>query len=258
MNITRLFTIGFYTLLRHEIYRFLRVWRESLLPPLITVGLYYIIFGRLIGSQLSGIKHYTYMQYISPGLIMMPVITGSYLNTVTSVYLLRFQKAIEEIVISPLPNSLVLLGFVLGGVFRGVIIGGLVMLLSLCFTSLTVSHLGLMCLTILLTACLFSLGGFINGLLARSFDDISVIPTFVLTPLTYLGGVFYSVDMLPPLWQKLSLLNPILYLVNSFRYSLLGVTDIPIAHSLWIIFGLIIVLFMISSRLLSKGVGIRQ
>jgi ABC-2 type transport system permease protein len=254
----KLFWIGFYTLLMHEIARFCRIWRETLIPPLITMALYYIIFGHLIGSQLGSIKNFSYMQYISPGLIMMPVVTGSFINTVTSLYLLRFQKAIEEITVSPLPNSLVLLAFVLGGVIRGFAIGGLVMLLSLFFTKVTIHHIGLMLLTILLTSVLFSLAGFINGLLARSFDDISIIPTFVLTPLTYFGGVFYSIHMLPAIWQKLSLINPILYLVNAFRYSLLGITDIPISQALWVLLLLIFMLIGACMVLLNKGVGIRQ
>ena len=249
--------IGFYTLIRREINRFCRIWRETLLPPLITMTLYFVIFGQLIGSQIAPIHHYSYMQYITPGLIMMPVITNSFLNTVSSLYLLRFQKAIEEILVSPLPDSLILFGFVLGGVIRGVIVGGLVMCLSIFFTHLSIHHLGLMLLTLMLTSIMFSLGGFLNGLLARSFDDISLLPTFVLTPLTYLGGVFYSINMLPPVWQKVSLLNPILYLVNAFRYSLLGVTDMPISHALNIIELIIIVLIIINKQLLKKGVGIR-
>lgn len=249
--------IGFYTLLKHEVRRFIRVWRESLLPPLIMTALYFTIFGTLIGSQVKPIHHFNYMQYMMPGLVIMSVITNSYLNTVTSVYLLRFQRAIEEILVSPLPDILMMCGFVFGGVIRGVIIGGLVMLLSLFYTHLVILHWGLMLLTMILTAVLFSMAGFLNGILAKSFDDVSIVPTFVLTPLTYLGGVFYSVSMLPGVWQKISYFNPILYLVNLFRYSLLGVSDISVSLGLVIIISMIAVLLGINHTLLRKGVGMR-
>lgn len=249
--------VGFYTLCRREIDRFLRIWRETLFPPAITMALYFIIFGNLVGSQIAPIHGFSYMQYIAPGLIMMSIISNSFINTVTSVYLLRFQKSIEEILVSPLPNIFILLGFTFGGIMRGFVIGALVMGLSLFFTHLTVHHIFLMFLTVLLTSALFSLGGFLNGLYAKSFDHISVFPTFVLTPLTYLGGVFYSVSMLPPFWQKISLLNPILYLVNAFRYSLLGVTDIPITYSLLFVSIVIAILFGLNYFLLSRGVGLR-
>jgi len=249
--------IGFYTLCKREIDRFFRIWRETLLPPTITMALYFVIFGKLIGSQIASIHGLSYMQYIAPGLIMMSVVNNSFINTVSSVYLLRFQKSIEEILVSPLPNIFILLGFVFGGVVRGFVIGALVMGLSLFFTHLTVHHIFLMFLTVLLTSILFSLGGFLNGLYAKSFDHISIFPTFVLTPLTYLGGVFYSLNMLPSFWQKISLLNPILYLVNAFRYSLLGVTDIPIAYSLLFVSAIVVALFACNYYLLTRGVGLR-
>lgn len=249
--------IGFWTLLLHEINRFCRVWRETLLPPLITMGLYFAIFGKLIGSQISSIHGFAYMVYITPGLIMMPVITSSYLNTGFSLYLLRFQKSIEEILVSPLSNGLILLAFTLGGVARGLMIGCLVMTLSLFFTHIHIFNPILMLFTLILTSVLFSLAGFLNGLFARTFDDISIMPTFILTPLTYLGGVFYSVNMLSHIWQKISLFNPVLYLINIFRYSLLGVTDIAVIYALWMIIVFIMILAIINYYLLSKGVGIR-
>jgi ABC-2 type transport system permease protein len=252
-----MFRVGFYTLLKREANRFLRLWSQTILPPVITMTLYFVIFGKLVGSQIAAVHGVTYMQYIAPGLIMMSVVTNSYMNTVSSFYLLRFQKSIEEILISPLPSSLILLGFTFGGIMRGVVIGGLVTLLSLFFTHLSLHHFLLMLITVLLTSTVFSLAGLTNGIFARNFDDISIVPTFVLTPLTYLGGVFYSLSMLPPFWQKVSLLNPILYLVNAFRYSLLGISDISISHSLVILFLLAISLLGLNYYLLNKGVGIR-
>jgi ABC-2 type transport system permease protein len=237
-----MYATGFYTLIARETHRFMRLWSQTVLPPVITMTLYFVIFG---------------MQYIAPGLIMMAVVTNSYLNTVSSFYLLRFQKNIEEILVSPLPPSLILLGFTLGGIFRGLVVGGLVTILSLFFTRLSIHHIGLMIITVLLTATVFSLAGFLNALYARTFDDITIVPTFVLTPLTYLGGVFYSIHMLPAFWQKLSLLNPILYLVNAFRYSLLGITDIPVFYALLLMFLLAIFLFGLNYHLLKKGLGIR-
>jgi ABC-2 type transport system permease protein len=252
-----MFWIGFYTLCRKEMGRFLRIWRETLIPPAITMVLYFVIFGHLVGSQISPIHGLPYMQYIAPGLVMMTVISSSFANTINSIYLLRFQKSIEEILVSPMPNALILLGFTFGGVIRGLTIGSIVMLVSLLLTKLVVQHVFLMLLTVFLTAALFSLIGFLFGLYVKNFDEISVFPTFVLTPLTYLGGVFYSINMLSPFWQKVSLLNPILYLVNAFRYSLLGVTDIPIFSALLFTSLLVIALFGINYYLLSKSTGLR-
>jgi len=252
-----MYAIGFYTLVRREIHRFMRLWSQTVLPPVITMILYFVIFGKMVGSQIAPIHGAAYMQYIAPGLIMMSVVTNSYLNTVSSFYLLRFQKCIEEILISPMPPSLILLAFVLGGISRGLVVGLLVTILSLFFTHLTVHHGLLMIVTVLVTSIVFSLAGFLNGMLARSFDDITIIPTFVLTPLTYLGGVFYSIHMLPAFWQKVSLFNPILYLVNAFRYSLLGITDIPIVYSLFLMFLLAVFLFGLNYYFLKKGLGIR-
>jgi ABC-2 type transport system permease protein len=254
----KLYWIEFYTLLRKEVWRFMRLWTQTLLPPAITMALYFVIFGSLVGSQIRPINGYSYMQYIAPGLIMMSMIVNAYNNTVISFYMVRFQKSIEEILVSPMPNVLVLLAYVLGGVLRALITGILVTLLALYFTDLQIHHLGVILLTAFLTAALFSLAGFINGMIARSFDDISIVPTFVLTPLTYFGGVFYSIAMLSPLWQKISLFNPILYMVNAFRYGILGITDIPIVHALVVMSMLVILLFLTCIYMLNKGVGIRS
>ncbi len=250
--------IAFKTILTKEILRFSRIWVQTILPPGITMTLYFIIFGNLIGSQIGELDGFSYMQYIAPGLIMMSVITNSYSNVVSSFYSSKFQRHIEEMLVSPTPNYLILLGFVGGGVSRGLIVGLVVTFTSLFFTDLYVHNILVMVTVVTLTAVLFSLGGFVNAIYAKSFDDISIVPTFVLTPLTYLGGVFYSIHMLPEFWQGVSMLNPILYMVNTFRYGILGVSDINIYVAFSIILLFITGLFIFSLRLLDKGVGLRQ
>lgn len=249
--------IAFRTLLAKEIKRFLRIWVQTLLPPVITTALYFVIFGKLIGTRIGVIDGVPYIDYIVPGVIMMSVITSAYANVVSSFYGARFQHNIEEMLVSPMPNSIILLGFVAGGVARGLVVALLVTLVALGFTHLHVQHLFTAAAMILLTATLFSLAGFSNGLFARSFDDVSIVPTFVLTPLTYLGGVFYSVHMLPPLWQGLSHANPILYMINAFRYGFLGVSDIRVGVSFALVAAAIAVLFGANLYLLERGRGIR-
>lgn len=249
--------IAFYTLLRKEILRFMRIWPQTLLPPAITTSLYFIIFGHFIGSQLGTLHGYSYMQYIAPGLIMMTIITNAYANVSTSFFISRFQKSIEEMLVAPIPEWVILLGFIAGGIARGVAVGIVVAGIALCFTHIHLQHLFMACITIILCSILFSLAGFTNAIFAKKFDDISIIPTFVLTPLTYLGGVFYSLSMLPSFWQKLSLANPILYIVDTFRYSLLGIADIALSHALSVITLFVILFFALNWYLLKKGVGIR-
>ena len=249
---------AFKTILVKEYLRFIRIWIQTVLPPAITTALYFVIFGNLIGSQISDIDGYSYMDYIVPGLILMAVITNSYANVVSSFYSAKFQKSIEEILVSPTPNYLILAGFVSGGVARGVIVGIVVTLVAMYFSDIQIHSLTLSFTVFLLTAILFSIAGFINAIFARSFDDITIIPTFVLTPLTYLGGIFYSINMLPEFWQKLSLINPILYMINSFRYGLLGVSDTDISSALFIIIIFIISLFSYALYLLNKGTGIKS
>ncbi len=246
------------TIVVKEYLRFIRIWIQTVLPPAITTALYFVIFGKLIGSQISDIKGYSYMDYIVPGLILMAVITNSYANVVSSFYSTKFQKSIEELLVSPIPNYLILAGYVTGGVARGLIVGSTVTLVAMYFTDFHVHNIFVSLSVFVLTATLFSMAGFINAVYANSFDDISIVPTFVLTPLTYLGGIFYSIEMLPELWQKVSLINPILYMINSFRYGLLGITDtnLPMAFSIIIIFN--ITLFMFALNLLNRGVGIKQ
>lgn len=250
--------IAFKTILIKEILRFVRIWIQTILPPAITMALYFIIFGKLIGSQIGAIEGFTYMQYIVPGLIMMSIITNSYSNVVSSFFSSKFQRHIEEMLVSPVPNSLILLGFIAGGVARGLAVGLVVTLVSLFFTHLQIHNIFIMVAVSLLTAVLFSLGGLVNGIYAKSFDDIAIVPTFVLTPLTYLGGIFYSIKMLPAFWQNLSQFNPILYMVNAFRYGILGVSDINIHVAFIIILLFIGGLFIFSLWLLDRGVGIRQ
>lgn len=257
MNATQTL-IALWTLVLKEIKRFTRIWPQTLLPPSITMAMYFIIFGNLIGSRIGAMDGFTYMDFIVPGLIMMSVITNSYSNVASSFFSNKFQRSIEEMMVSPMPNWVILSGFILGGMARGLGVGLIVTLVSLFFTRLTVEHPLLTVLVVVLTSALFSIGGFINALLANKFDDISIVPTFILTPLTYLGGVFYSISMLPDLWQSVSMLNPILYMVNVFRYGLLGVSDIPVGWALSAVVGFIVVLFVVALRMLANGKGIRS
>ncbi len=249
--------IAFKTIVIKEFLRFIRIWVQTILPPAITMTLYFVIFGRLIGSQIGDMGGYNYMQYIAPGLIMMAVITNSYSNVVSSFFSAKFQRHVEELIVSPIPDWLILTGFVAGGVARGLMVGLVVTLVALFFTELSVNNLPITILVVILTSILFSLGGFLNAIFGKTFDDISIVPTFVLTPLTYLGGVFYSIDLLGSFWQTLSLLNPILYMVNAFRYGILGVSDIPVVWAFVIILGFIAGLSWLCLNLMHRGVGIR-
>ena len=240
-----------------EVLRFSRIWIQTVLPPVITTALYFIIFGNLIGPRIGEMDGFDYMEFIIPGLIMMAVITNSYANVVSSFYGSKFQRHIEEMLISPVPNYIILIGYITGGVARGLTVGVAVTIVSLVFHPLNIHSLWVMFSMIILTAILFSLAGLINGVYAKSFDDISIIPTFVLTPLTYLGGIFYSINMLPEFWQHMSLANPILYMVNAFRYGFLGVSDISLMTSYVISIAFIIALYLYSLHLLRKGHGIR-
>jgi ABC-2 type transport system permease protein len=240
-----------------EILRFSRIWIQTVLPPVITTALYFIIFGNLIGPRIGEMDGFGYMEFIIPGLIMMAVITNSYANVVSSFYGSKFQRHIEEMLISPVPNYIILIGYISGGVARGLTVGVAVTIVSLVFHPLNIHSLWVMLSMIILTSILFSLAGLINGVYAKSFDDISIVPTFILTPLTYLGGVFYSISMLPEFWQQLSLANPILYMVNAFRYGFLGTSDISLTTSYAISIAFIVVLYLFSLYLLRKGHGIR-
>ncbi|RRJ84568.1 ABC transporter permease [Aestuariirhabdus litorea] len=251
--------IAFMTIAIKEVRRFLRIWPQTLLPPAITMLLYFVIFGSVIGSRIGEMGGFSYMEYVVPGLIMMSVITNSYGNVASSFYSNKFQRSVEEILVSPVPDYLMLAGFVCGGVIRGLLVGSIVTLLSLTFTSLPMHSVGVTILAVVMTAVLFSLGGFINALYANSFDDISIIPTFVLTPLTYLGGVFYSINVLPDFWAGLSHLNPILYMVNTFRYGILGYSDgVPVVEALALLALLTVIVFCFTLFLLRRGTGLRH
>lgn len=246
------------TIVIKEVLRFSRIWLQTIVPPAITMGLYFVIFGQLIGSQLDDINGYSYMDYIVPGLIIMSIISNSYSNVVSSFYSTKFHHHIEELLVSPISNFTIIAGYVSGGIARGLIVGVIVTIVSLFFTELHIHSYFISILIAILTACLFSLAGLINAIFARSFDDISIVPTFILTPLTYLGGVFYSIEMLPDFWQTVSLFNPVLYMVNGFRMGMLGVSDASLTAAIIIIIGFIIVLGSISLWLLHKGIGVKK
>ena len=250
--------IAFKTLVTKEFIRVIRIWIQTIVPPAITMTLYFIIFGSLIGRRIGSMGGYDYMQYIAPGLIMMAVITNSYGNVVSSFFGAKFARHIEEMLVSPMSNATIILGHVSGGVIRGLLVGAMVTVVALGFTRLEVQHPLITISIVILSSIVFSLAGFINAVFARKFDDISIIPTFVLTPLTYLGGVFYSISLLPDFWQKASLLNPILYMVNAFRYGILGTSDIDIGHAYLIVALFVAGLFSVSMLLMNRGIGMRE
>lgn len=250
-------TVALKTLLSKEVMRFLRIWTQTLVPPAITMSLYFLIFGKFIGSQIRAIHGYAYIQYIVPGLVMMSIMTNAYANTASSFFLAKFNKSIEEMLVSPMSNLTILTGFSLGGALRGLMVGVIVLSISQVFTHVPIEHPLIVLCMALLSAMVFSLGGFINAIFAKRFDDISFIPTFVLTPLTYLGGVFYSLEQLPPHWRKISMFNPILNMVDSFRYGLLGVSDLDIYFGFSLVGIFFVVLFFWAYRLLQKGTGIK-
>ncbi len=250
--------IAFKTIVRKEFNRFLRIWPQTLLPPAITTALYFLIFGKLIGDRIGTIHGVSYMDYIVPGIILMSVITNSYANVVSSFYSTKFQLNIEELLVAPVSNWVILAGYISGGMLRGVLVGIVVAVISLFFTPLTIQNPLIAISVMLLTSILFALAGFINAILAESFDDISIIPNFVLTPLSYLGGVFYSVDMLPPIWQHISLGNPILYMVSAFRFGVIGVSDIDISLAFLMTGGFIFLLTGFALWMLHRGTGIKN
>ena len=250
--------IGFRTIIIREYGRIMRIWGQTLVPSAVTSTLYFVIFGSLIGRRVGQMGGFDYMQYIAPGLIMMSVITNSYGNVVSSFFGAKFGKHIEELLVSPLPNWLILSGYALGGLLRGMMVGVVVTIVSLIFARLPVHHIGVILAAVMLTSLIFSLGGFINAVFARNFDQVNWIPTFVLTPLTYFGGVFYSVSMLPGWAQALSHVNPILHMVNAFRYGFLGVSDVNVAQAFAIMIALAVALFATALTLLNRGTGIRD
>lgn len=249
--------IAFETIVIREIRRFGRIWLQTLVPPAITIGLYFVIFGNLVGRRIGEMGGFQYMEFIVPGLIMMAVIQNSYSNVVSSFFSHKFQHSVEELLVSPVPNYVILCGFIVGGMARGLAVGTIVTFISLIFADLEIHNLFITITVVLLTSIVFALAGFINALFANSFDDISIIPTFVLTPLIYLGGVFYSVELLPPFWKFVSSLNPIFYMVNTFRYGILGSSDVDVTWAFFILCIFIVILFTSCILLLRKGTGLR-
>ncbi len=250
--------IAYATIVRKEVARFMRIWQQTLMPPVITTSLYFVIFGNLIGPRIGSMEGFRYMDFIVPGLILMSVITNAYSNVSSSFFGAKFQRSIEELQVSPTPNWVILAGYVTGGMVRGLLVGLVVTIVALMFSRIRLHSVPVALSVILLTAMLFSLAGFINGLFARNFDDVSIIPTFVLTPLIYLGGVFYTINLLPPFWQTVSHVNPILYMINGFRYGFIGISDIGLGLSFAIAVTFIVVLFGASLYLLERGYGIRD
>jgi ABC-2 type transport system permease protein len=250
--------VALYTLTDKEVTRFLRIWSQTLLPSVITTSLYFVIFGKFIGSQVDDINGVPYISFIVPGLVMLGVITNAFSNVVSSFFGAKFQRFVEETMVSPTPNWVVLLGYSSGGVLRGILVGILVLVVSLFFTDLQIYNLPILILFMVLTSVLLALGGFLNGLAATKFDDVSIFPTFILTPMTYLGGVFYSIKSLPPFWQEVSKINPVLYMVDGFRYGFFGFSDIDIRFSLFIILVFIGLLWWVALYMLNRGIGLKK
>jgi ABC-2 type transport system permease protein len=250
--------VGFKTIVIREYGRIIRIWGQTLVPSAVTSALYFVIFGSLIGQRVGNMDGFSYPQFIAPGLIMMSVITNSYANVVSSFFGAKFGKHIEELLVSPLPNWLIVAGYVTGGVMRGLMVGAVVTVVSVLFTHLQIHHVGIIFAAVLLTSIVFSLGGLINAVLAKNFDQVNWVPAFVLTPLTYLGGIFYSVSLLPEWAQKVSHANPILYMVNAFRYGFLGRSDVDVGLAFGIMIVAALVLFGAALTMLNKGMGIRE
>ncbi len=252
------YRVAYMTIVVKEVRRFLRIWVQTVLPAAISTSLYFLIFGHLIGERIGDMEGYRYIDFIVPGVIMMAIINNAYSNVVSSFFSAKFQRHVEELLVSPMPNAIILLGFVSGGIVRGLTVGVAVTAVAAVLSDLQVHNLALILLVALLTAALFAIGGFINAVYAKSFDDISIIPTFVLTPLIYLGGIFYSLELLPEFWRGVSLFNPILYMINAFRYGFIGTSDIGLGTA-FVIIGLFIVgLYLFALHLLNRGVGVRS
>ncbi len=250
--------ISFMTIVRKEVVRFMRIWMQTLLPSSITMTLYFVVFGTFIGSRIGDVGGVPYIQFIVPGLVMMAVITNTYSNVVSSFFGAKFQHSIEELLVSPTPNWVIILGHAVGGMARGLIVGVIVLIVSRIFAKIVIYDLPAVFVFILVTSIVFSLAGFTNGVFARKFDDVAIVPTFVLTPLIYLGGVFYSIDVLPQVWQTISRFNPILYMINGFRYGFLGISDTNVWFALSMLILVAVALFYLNLILLKKGIGLKH
>ena len=258
LNLTTIRWVGYKTIVIREYGRIIRIWGQTLVPSAVTATLYFVIFGSLIGSRVGEMGGVPYMQYIAPGLIMMSVITNSYANVVSSFFGAKFGKHIEELLVSPLPNWVIVLGYLSGGVLRGMMVGVVVTVVSILFTNLSIHHIVIILGAVLLTSIVFALGGFINAVFAKNFDQVNWVPSFVLTPLTYFGGVFYSVSLLPEWAQKLSYANPILYMVNAFRYGFFGHSDVAVGLAFGIMVLAAAAMFGAAVHMLNRGTGIRD
>ena len=250
--------VAYFTIVRKEVHRFIRIWPQTMVPPIITQSLYFLIFGKFIGSQVRDINGISYMAFLVPGLVMMSVITNSFVNVAGSFFSNKFQRSIEELLVSPVQDWVIMAGYATGGAVRGICVGTLVFAVSIFFTRPVIQHLPLVFFFMLLTAIVFSLGGLANGILARKFDDVSIVPTFIITPLTYLGGVFYSISSLPEVWQNLSKVNPVLYMINGFRYGFYGFSDVNPVLSVVLLLVCGVVLIGLNLYLLKKGVSLRS
>lgn len=250
--------VAYSTIVTKEVVRFSRIWTQTMLPPAITMGIYFVVFGRFMGDRIQNFGDFSYIEFIVPGLVMMAVITNSFSNVASSFFAAKFQRSVDEMLVSPIPDWLLVSAYVTGGAVRGVATGFVVLAVSLFFTSLSVHSLGIIIIFLVLTALTFSTAGFANGMMANKFDDIAIVPTFVLTPLTYFGGVFYSIDLLPELWRNVSQANPILYMVNGLRYGFLGVSDIPVGAGIVILSGFFVGIFGLCLVLMKQGRGLRS
>jgi len=251
--------ISFYTILRKGVIRIMRIWSQTLLPSLVTSVLYFVIFGNIIGSRIGELDGVPYILFVVPGLVMLAVITNSFMDVATTFFMSKFfSRNIDEILVSPTPPAVIIAGFIASGVVRGMIVGTLVLIVSLFFALPSIAHPFIVLLFLFLSSLVFALGGLINGIYAKNFDGITIIPTFVLTPLVYLGGVFYSISSLPPFWQTVSLFNPILYIINGFRYGFLGTSDVSILLCVAVLLGMTLVLLGVNWYFLKKGLGLKQ
>ena len=251
--------VSFYTILRKGVVRIVRIWPQTLLPSVVTSTLYFAVFGNILGSQIGQLNGIPYILFVVPGLVMLAVITNSYMDVATTFFVSKFfSRNIDEILASPTPPSVIIAGFIASGIIRGMLVGALVLIVSLFFALPSIAHPFVVLFFLFLSSLVFALGGLINGIYAKSFDGISIVPTFVLTPLVYLGGVFYSIHSLPPLWQTVSLFNPIFYLVNGFRYGFLGTSDVSLLTSVLVLLALMLVLLGINVYFLKKGLGLKQ
>ncbi len=250
--------IAFSTLVRKEVRRFMRLWIQTLVPPVITISLYFVIFGNLIGRRIGDMNGYSYMDFIVPGLILMAVINNAYANVVSSFFSQKFQRNIEELLVSPVPNYVILIGFVVGGSARGLMVGLIASIVAMFFSGFYMHNIFIATTVVLLSSVVFSLGGLINAIYANKFDDVTIVPTFILTPLIYLGGVFYSIDLLPDFWKAASYINPIFYMVDAFRFGILGISDVNIFYALLILLAFVVGLFSYALLLLNRGTGLRS